>query len=344
MGRQTDYECYSPMQRTVNMLCLAGLVAAAVGAAGLARADVRRPPPSVQIGADRWVPSAAFVSGLQFQQREAGFRSLFCDECTIPDPSQEPLRDPGLESTLDSTPFVGANLELMSPETPLPGRIPGRIRFVVGADFSSAIGLDRIIISEGDPSRAQSPLPEGVVNTPFGERVVLGQGSEVVAKLDAPLVGLYAGVAVPFSVRDRPLRVKPHLAWTRYSAEFSGFLVSAQCTPAGNNTQCNTNLAGGFLREVRIQEDESLDVDAVGLGVDLEMDVARFGPVGTALFARTRLFHVVTDRSVEWGGRASLDDSLGTDEATADFRFEVEPWMYRFALGVRLHWLGNDAP
>ena len=75
-----------------------------------------------QVRPDRWVPSVALISGITLQEWDGAVSSEICRGCSFPDPkAAEPLRDPDESDDLDVTPYFGGNLELMTPQLPLPG-------------------------------------------------------------------------------------------------------------------------------------------------------------------------------------------------------------------------------
>ena len=257
------------------------------------------------------------------------------------------LRVPDDGSDLAVTPFFGANFELMTPELP----IPTAPRLFIGGEVVAAFGFERAVAGEGDPGALACPLSElACSSTRFNEDVALGQGSEVVATLDRVIYGAYAGIAFPFELYGRQLRVKTSVAWIRYQVGVTGLIVDAECRPVGELTNCNTNTAAprGFLREIRLEGSGSGTFDGIGPGLDFELDTGRFGPVGSSIFLGARAYYILGERTVSFNDAASYDDLLteppiGTgvpDQTRAQWSFEADQWMYRVGLGIRFQWLG----
>lgn len=288
-------------------------------------------------GADRWIPSFALISGVTVQEWSGSNASSICRGCTFPDPTEEPLRDPQFGSDRDVTPYVGGSVELMTPELPL----PLSPRLFVGGEMAAAFGFERSVANEGDPNVPRSPLPEGS-DFFFSEDRALGQGTDTVAEFESQLYGAHVGVAFPFELFGRQMRVKPSFAWLRYDIHLEGLVVDAECLEFFQNTRCNTTSQGiGFLRSIRLSAEDDKTLDGIGPGVDLEMDTGRFGPFGTSLFLGGRVYKLLGDRTVGFEAPVeSFDDAVGVDEARAEFSFEVDEWMYRVGLGLRLHWVG----
>ncbi|MBW2496138.1 MAG: hypothetical protein JRF61_02590, partial [Deltaproteobacteria bacterium] len=290
-------------------------------------------------GADRWIASVAGISGITVQDWDARVDSVVCRGCTLPDPLAEPLRPSASGDDTDVSPYAGVSLELMTPELPT----FGSPRFFLGGEIAGSFGSKRKVAQEGDPGKVGSPAPEGAQDTtPFGDDVALGQGSQTIGEMAEVMYGVYAGVAFPFEFRGRALRIKPAIAWMRYEVDIEGLVVDADCRPVIGTTECNTNL-GGFLRETRLGASSTEDFDGIGPGLDIEMDTGRVGPISTSVFAGARFYRILGDRKIKLtAGPEAFDDVLGQDEAAARYEFEVDEWMYRFGLGVRLQWLGFD--
>jgi hypothetical protein len=299
-----------------------------------------------QDGEDQWVPSLAIVSGLTVQDWDGDVESEICPDCTFPSPQAEALRPFDKGDDRDVTPYVGGSVELMTPALP----IPMSPRLFIGGEFLSAFGTDRDVAGEGDPkSPLESPLPPGADNTPYGEDSVIGQGSVTSAEIDKFVYGAHAGIAFPVEIYGRALRIKPMFAWIRYDVDVSGKVVDAECLEnIFGTTQCNENLASGFLRNspdgIVLRDDESDTFDGIGPGVDVEMDTGRFGPLGTSLFAGARLYKILGNRKIKLSDTASYDDVIGQDETRARWSYEVDDWIYRIGIGIRFQWLGTPGP
>jgi hypothetical protein len=317
--------------RTLLLLAIVALLL--VGAA----------PAAAQEAGDRWIASVAAISGITFQDWEGDAESVVCRDCTLPDPfgREEPLRAPVDGDDRDVTPMVGANFELMTPELPL----PGTPRVFLAGEIAGAFGTERKIAQDGEPGTVGSPAPEGSQDqTPFGDDVAIGQGSEVVATMQEIAYGAYLGVAFPIELYGRTLRIKPALAWIRYEVEIEGLIVDADCRELLNRTECNPNPPlNGFLRETRLPASDTEAFDGLGPSLDIEMDTGRMGPLGTSIFLGARVYRMLGDQDVELrSGPIAFDDQLGQDEAAARYRFEVDDWMYRIGIGLRFAWLGFE--
>ena len=97
----------------------------------------------------------------------------------------------------------------------------------------------------------------------------------------------------------------------------------------------------GFLRETRLEGSDSQMFNAIGGGLDIEMDTIRYGPVGASLFLGGSFYRTLGDRTIGFSDSETFNDQLGmNDRAEAEWEIEVDPWMYRAHVGIRFQWLG----
>jgi hypothetical protein len=370
---------------------------AALSAASGAQEEEAKARQEGQAGEDRWVPSLALISGLTIQSQEASVETR---------DSVGMLEDFSTEGDdLAVSPYVGANLELMSPALPL----PGRPRLFLGVEILPTFAAARDIAKIGDPTGFASqdipppplwptepgdpprvePCDDGEGGVRLSEREcyprfgytesgILGQGGQTTAEIDPLVFGAAAGVAFPFELRGRPLRVKPSFGWIRYKIDVEGRMLKAQCAPFTTpkpveSTACisfdvrgppvpgdpsnNPDGQHGLTREIVLGAQASQSFNGIGGGLDIEMDVWRVGQFGVSLFLGGRFYRTLGDRTVDLSAEAEFPEetrepsaidppfdgaSLPANTFTAKWSFEVDPWMYRAGLGLRLHWLGSQ--
>jgi len=297
------------------------------------------PAKQKQLGADRWVPSLSVISIATFQSWEGSTDSQICSGCTFPSSMAAPLRGSFSGSDLDATPFVGGSLEIMTPELDL----PLSPRFFVGGEIAATFGFERSLALDGDPGELRSPNLAGNENQPYSESRVIGQGTATKAQLGSPFYGAYAGIAIPFTLFGRGLRVKPLVGWTFYKIDVTGQLATPQCQPINNCNPMAANPSGGgmgFQRTVELNASKTGSFNALGPGIELELDTGRLGPFGTGIFMGGRFYALLGDRTVEFSETTSFDDQIGMDQAQASWRFEADPWLYRVVAGFRMQWIG----
>jgi hypothetical protein len=302
------------------------------------------PKHSRRPGGDRWVPSLAVTSGITFQDWNAEVSST-CSGCTNP-PAQPPARPSASGDDADVTPFVGGQLELMTPELP----IPTSPRFFVGGGLLAAFGRERDVAIEGNVGTLTSPLPADFDPTIFPESAVIGQGSDTQAQMvDDWIYEAHAGIAFPLEFLGRQFRLKPSVGWVRYEVEAKGAISDAECRViSAGATNCNALSAApnqGVLRSVQLRAKDTGSFNGVGGGFDLEMDVFRIGQFGSALSIGAHAYSILGEREIEFGASKSFPDSgfagLGAADYSSTHRVEVDPVLFRAALGFRIQWLGG---
>ena len=334
-----------------------------------------------QAGENRWVPSLAITSGVTAQNQDGTADSCLFPGDTGPDSCNSNV-DPPLRGFFDGddlavSPFVGGALELMTPALP----IPTRPRLFVSGEILPTFASDRDLALDGDPGCVRGPESDAgcaknepvdedgnpVRVTPFGEDSARGQGSRTSAQIDTLVYGASLGAAFPLKIGKRQLRIKPSVGWINYKVEFEGSVTNAVCAPSPNNqTQCTdiSTVIGvinpspppivifipgpvdeGFMQETNLTASASQRFNAIGPGLDIEMDTGRYGPLGVSLFMGGRAYAVLGDRTISFDTEETFTDQIsapGTDRAVGQFEVEVDPWIYRAHVGIRFHWLGNQ--
>ncbi len=324
-----------------GLACLALFPGAASAAEGV--------DPDRQQGEDQWVPSLAIVSGVTIQQQHGYVDS---ESFVGGSPTSVPLRGPFEGSDIGVSPFVGGSLELMAPALP----IATRPRFFLAGEILPTFASDRSVVVEGDPScirgpEAGAPCASDVTvfgARSFGEDSLNGEGSRTSAQVDTLVFGMNLGVAFPVQAGKRQLRIKPSIGWINYKIDASGIVVDGECSPPSQCTDIVTEfpplppfVTPGFLREVTLTGNGSQFFNGIGPGVDLEMDVGRYGPIGVSLLMGVRAYRVLGDRTITFDATQAFDDAVGTDVDTASWKVKVDPWMYRGNVGIRFLWFGS---
>ncbi len=302
--------------------------------------------PVLQQGEDLWVPSFAIVSGITIQKQDGTVDSVLFPDMS---PTSIPLRGFVDGNDLVVSPFVGGALELMSPALPL----PLRPRIFLSGELLPTFASDREVAIEGQPGCLRGPLPGSPclsddvdMTTPnFPENSVNGEGSSTKATIDTLVFGATLGVAFPAQLGKRQLRIKPSIGWINYKVDGEGLVVDGACNPPD---QCLDSIlippfvTPGFIRDTTLRGSGSQYFNGIGPGLDVEMDVGRYGPLGVSLLFGARAYRILGDRSFSFDASQSFDDELGNDLATASFGVEVDPWLYRANVGIRFQWLGSS--
>jgi hypothetical protein len=302
-------------------------------------------------------PPPAFPPQKTWRLNNLGPPGTFVGPFGVDEPGA--LRPAYDDDELAVSPFVGANLQLL---TPVIRAIPGAPRLFVSGEVQFVFPPSYNVANEGDASGAD--LPGGAAS--YGATPALslvGVGSRTTSEVQLLAWGANVGIAFPFRAFGRTLWVKPGAAWTQYQIEVEGVLVAGlkdDCCPdpgvdlPGTVNDIPALPWGRNLREVNLSADTTKIFNGIGPSLEIEMDVGRFGPVGASLFLRGAMFKILGDRSVSLSDTASapiliptyldgrvLGVTLPADTYNANWSWEADPWMYRAAVGIRFHWLGN---
>jgi hypothetical protein len=317
-------------------------------------------------GSGQWVPSFAITTGVHFGEQSGAQASYLLDGESADPTAPQPLR--GFSSRHDRVvvPFVGANVELMTPSL----RIWAFPRLFASAEVLPTFGSERVLALDGEPNRIRGPEVDTVFaadedgthyqtrglgatqprTLPFEQADANGQGMKTVAQVDQLSWGAKIGAAFAFELRGRQLRLKPSLGWYHFRVNVKSFMNNPTCLPV---TRC-TNVYElqtdgtfllvdpGFLRESIVSGHDSGIFDGVGPGLDLEMDTARIGPIGAAIYAGIHAYYIPGDRDIFLGSAVGYNDALGNDTELTIARVVVDPWVYRGAIGLRFLWLGSS--
>lgn len=214
-----------------------------------------------------------------------------CPETPSPDGRRACLRPSVEGDDLAVTPFVGGSLELMTPRV---GLLPGRPRLFVGGELLTLYAQERRIASEGSPRSLA--LPESAQTSQFlSGKALVGVGTTVTSQVQRVAFGARTGLAFPFEVRERRLWLKPSFGWFQYEVDYEGVIVAGIKPDPINNPNQQTKAFG--MREVVFEASGSETFNGIGPGLELEMEVGRFGFLGVSLFLNFDAYWLLGDRT-----------------------------------------------
>ncbi|MEE2672159.1 MAG: hypothetical protein VX466_00075 [Myxococcota bacterium] len=325
-----------------------------------------------------WAPSLAVTSGVGFQRQKA-------DVSSIDATSGLPLGLPGSGEGWRVAAYVGVNAEIMSPE------MAGGIRLFANGEYLPTFSTDLDVAKVGDPQgidipparffpepTCQPPFPPGQnefsvqgCNCPFGfgcypEEAITGIGSRTTESIGQNVFGAAVGVAIPFDFLDRKMLLKPSFGWIRYSIDVEGVVFKALKKPL-TSPQIPVIRPVPIIRYVELRDTASQIFNAIGPGLEVEMEVHQAGPVETSLFLDAHGYRVLGnrkmklsattsascpgpvlvqppdgfDRQAELGFICGVQFGFQPTDYSADWSFKIDPWLYRVGLGQRFRWTGE---
>jgi len=303
---------------------------------------------------ERWIPSFAFTSGV-FWGRQHGKVSSDCFDpdsgpstptsCNPQVPAYGPvLREGADEDELAVTPYVGGNLSLQTPVlVPL-----GRTRLFAGVELPYQFGIDRNVAQKERPTGIAEPDNPEAGET-LDEGALLGVGSRTRSEIQGLSFGANAGVSFSFAAFGKEFHVKPSANWLRYQVGLRGRVEHGICRLDNFLQLCDVDGkqpagAFAFTRVITLKGRDSIWLDGVGPGLDVEMDTERFGPYTVALFFGAGGYYLLGDRSLSFETQRTIGpDPLGDPVGYhARWSWRASPWIYRAGLGLRLSWVGYD--
>jgi hypothetical protein len=254
--------------------------------------------------ADGWAPAFAIAMGVRVQGADANASST--------------LRSPAGGDDMTVEPYVGGSLQLMAPSW-FDGLL-GRPRLFVHGGLLPAFGFDRDIAKEGDPDGFR--LPDANV---FPEGAIEGVGTSTSLNPGHLMWTAGIGASFEFTFLERKAWIKPSFEYIHYDLEIEGTMLNAT-KPA---------VVDPNIRFVTIRASENLDVDAIGPGVEFELDAGMYRRMGFSVFAGVQAYKVLGDTEVRFGG--SFTDGFGSESAS--FSLQIDPWLIRGGVGLRMRWL-----
>jgi hypothetical protein len=293
---------------------------------------------------NRWIPSLAITLGVTIHDQDGsvgsnGFRfvGLANPPASIEDdPFRETLARPEAADTktLKSI-HVGGMLEIESPSIPLP-YLQLRPRIFFGGEFEQVSSKQQNLAIEGVPEQSITDF-EGVL--PFSAISLLGRGTAIRADLDNIQFGAWIGVSIPVQLGDWKISIKPAARYLNQKVHFAGIFshgIRNNLTDIGSQARnIPTNV---YL----VQFQDSLDVHALGPGLEIEIEVGAIRSLSASVFISGGVYRVLSDRKVDVEMTANPSRTgLPFYFFETKFTAELDPWIYRANVGLRFKWKGS---
>jgi hypothetical protein len=261
------------------------------------------------------------------------------------------LRSPADDSSFTLWPTVGVDFQIMSPTLiELPYDIKPRAWGAV--EISAAFPPERTIANEANLT--QLTLPESLSDpTSYPTGAISGLGSEVASKVGTFMYGAQAGLAFPIQFGTRKVRIKPSFGWIQYRLKVEGRVLSALKDDVNGDDAAPPFVqpsAGSRVREIDLRDSVNRTFNGIGPGIEIELESGQFGNIGAAMFASAQAYKILGKKKIKLSDTVTKadgsalgpgEDGLLEDTYRAKWEHEVDPWMFRFKVGIRFHYLGK---
>lgn len=291
---------------------------------------------------NRWIPSLGITLGATIHDHDGtagsdGFRNgQSLDDPPPPDPlTRSTLNRPDAagSQTLKAI-NVGGVLEIETPSIPIPFLRP---RIFFGGELEHVSSQERNLATEGNPEPTLT-APAG--NLSFSAVELNGRGTRTTSDLDNMQLGAWIGVSIPVQLGDWKVSIKPSARYLNQKVNFTGIFshgIRDNFVDSGNRRRdFPTNT---FL----VQIEDSLDVHAIGPGLEIEIEVGAIRSLSTSVFINGGAYRVLSDRDIQVNstGLGSTNSASENFEFETQFTAEIDPWLYRGNVGMRFKWKGS---
>lgn len=272
---------------------------------------------------ERWVPALSVSLGLMMQRARLNVESGEIQQLEYDNPHPNPtIQPPGSGKDLMFAAIANASLELMTPGLsyiPFAPElsIPGRPRLFAHVDVAATVAQKYRIARVGS---VHSFIYPNIFN--ITENIVTGQGSDGQAKIKTLAWSAGAGLAITLDIFERRVRIKPSVEWLREEVTVSG-----ETRRVVKMTEF-PRFASDF-REIVLIASKSKVFDAIGPGLEIELESRRAGPFVLSTFMGARAHRIIGDPDV---------DVKATNEfgETSEYHYTNKRWIYQGFVGVRV--------
>lgn len=272
---------------------------------------------------DRWIPSIAVTTGFTSQRFEGGVVSRII---VFGADSGVPVRPDTFGQQYLNAIHAGGQFELQTPALPIPHVRP---RFFFGGEVHHVSSQIRKLALEREP---RTELTEPNVTIPYGESAILGVGSQTTVDADNLQFGAHIGISFPVQIGDLQISIKPSARYLKQKLYFTGIVSGAERDQFAPPTDPTNHIL--------TQGSDSLDVHAVGPGLEIEIDAGGVRSLGASIFVSGGAYRVLTEKNINFSSLGFGDNAPPFTAYRGTWTADIDPWIYRASVGLRIKWTG----
>jgi hypothetical protein len=223
-----------------------------------------------------------------------------------------------------------------------------RPRLFINGEVTAQFPPERRTANEAALKSKLDPPPNNPEPVTYPTTAIQGVGTETKSVPKTFQFGAQVGIAFPIEVLGRRVRIKPSFGWVHYELDVDGRLLTAiKDDVNGDLALGSTTVWGPNLRDISLSSGTTRSVNAIGPGIEFELESGQFGPIGAAMFFGLHAYKVLSDRTIKLKDKVTFPDgTLGGDGLLEDtyratWGHEIDPWMYRMKMGIRFHYIGD---
>ena len=284
---------------------------------------------------DGWTPGVALTGGMLFNEIDSSLATsdVLGPGVDIGMPTQ-PIQPSGSGQDLEPVPFFGTSLELLSP--PLVEATKARPRLFIHADFSLNFAQEDDITRDANAGPMLS-IPQALVDrgaTKIPASVLLGQGTRASVKIEPLSYGAGLGAAFEVQLFDQIIRIKPSIEYFSFEVEASGIISRGVATVSNDDEPDDIT----DFRHILLESRRSKRFHGLGPGLEIETDAARVGSLVTSVFLSARAYSMFGNLEIRDNVFNTSDPDPLAQQENARFETEIDRWLFRGGVGVRLRW------
>lgn len=212
--------------------------------------------------------------------------------------------------------------------------VPGRPRLFAELNLSEPFGTETQFARDGNPGRIVFPRTTAENSTPFGERTLLGVGTQITAQQQGPQIHAGLGFSVEFPIPgDQMIRIKPAAMYSRTPLDI--FAQTRRAVRLNGDRGAQQGLED--FRFILLSDRRTEVYHSAGPSLEIEyLPGMQLGPFSISLYVRGHAAYTFNTLKTEM---QQCNVAGGQPNECARWKYTQDPWAYRATAGVHLNWI-----